>query len=79
MCNRVYKVADLAKMGDTQGVNMKNSLFKKVNEKGVWETCNPKKIKEVNRKSRLCTSNVNGLCVYVNSLLIPSYTSSNFP
>ncbi len=35
--NRVYmyKVADLAKMADTQGVNMKNSLFKKINEKGV--------------------------------------------
>ncbi len=35
LCNRVYKVADLAKMADTQGVNMKNSLFKKINEKGV--------------------------------------------
>jgi hypothetical protein len=77
--NREYKVADLAKMADTRGVNMKNSLFKKINEKGVWETCNPKKIDEVNRKSRLCTSKVEGLSVYVSSLLIPSFTSSNFP
>ncbi len=29
LCNRVYKVADLAKKADTRGVNMKNSLFKK--------------------------------------------------
>ncbi len=29
LCNREYKVADLAKMADTRGVNMKDSLFKK--------------------------------------------------